>query len=279
MEKQVALITGASSGFGLLTTIELAKSGIFVVATVQNINDKDNLVEELKKNNLEENAKIIQLDITNYQELERVKEYVLTTYKSIDFLINIAGYSMGGAAEDVSMDEYKKQFDTNLFGTIALTKAFIPSMRENRRGRIINMGSISGSLALPGLTPYASSKFALRGFSEALRLELLPFNVYVSLIEPGNYKTGIWEKGLKEMEEAKFHPDYQKMMDFAKKGSILAKDNSEDPIHVANLIKKIVFQKKPDFYYPIGKGIKTMLFLKKFLPHSVLENILIKPTK
>jgi len=276
MGKKIALITGASSGFGLITTIELAKADIFVVATVQFITEKDILLAEAKKHNIEENIAILQLDVTNYAEIEEVKEYVLSKYKSIDFLINIAGYSAGGVAEDLSMNDYKNQFETNLFGTIALTKAFIPTMRKNRKGTIINMGSISGSVALPGLTPYASSKFALRGFSEALRLELLPFNVFVCLIEPGSYKTNIWDKGLKEMEGLKVDDDYKKMIEMARQGSTYAKDHSGDPIEVAVLIKKLCFEKKPRFYHPIGKGIKTMLFLKKLLPWSLLEKAITK---
>lgn len=271
MKKQLALITGASSGFGLLTAIELAKAGVFVIATIKEIGEKNFLLAEARKHRVEENIEILPLDVTDYEEIEKVKEYVFSAYKSIDFLINNAGYSAGGAAEDLLMEDYKNQFETNVFGSIAVTKAFIPFMRTNRKGKIINIGSVSGSFALPGLTPYASSKYALRGFSEALRLELLPFNVFVCLIEPGSFKTGIWEKGLNEMD-IQVHKDYKKMMEMAYQGSAYAKDHSEDPIIVARLIKKICFDKKPAFYHPIGKGIKTMLFLKKLLPWSFIEN-------
>jgi NAD(P)-dependent dehydrogenase (short-subunit alcohol dehydrogenase family) len=273
--KQVALVTGASSGFGLLTTIELAKAGILVVATIRDIDKKGILLKEAKKQNIEDNIDILQLDVTKAEELQSVKNYVLSTYKSIDFLINNAGFALGGIAEDLSIDDYKNQFDTNLFGAIAVTKAFIPSMRKNRKGKIINIGSISGSFGFPGLTPYASSKFALRGFSEALRLELLPLNIYVCLIEPGSYKTNIWEKGLKEID-LNVHEDYKKMMEMAYQGSTYARDNSEDPLGVAKLIKKIIFEKKPAFYYPIGKGIKTMLLMKKLIPWSFIEHNLKK---
>lgn len=271
MKKQVALITGASSGFGLLTAIELAKAGVFVIATIKGIEEKGVLLKKAREHNIEENIEIVPLDVTNYEEVENVKKYVLSACQSLDFLVNNAGYSSGGPAEDLSIADYKHQFETNVFGSIAVTKAFIPSMRENRKGKIINVGSMSGSFALPGLTPYAASKHALRGFSEALRLELLPFNVYVCLIEPGSFKTSIWEKGLKEMN-VNVHKDYKKMMEMAYKGSTYARDNSEDPIEVARLIKKLCFDKKPAFYHPIGKGIKTMLLLKKLLPWSVIEN-------
>ncbi|HZG88169.1 SDR family oxidoreductase [Paenibacillus sp.] len=275
MAKQTALITGASSGFGLLAAIELAKAGVAVVAGVKERDEIDLVIGEAGKHNVSERIDVVKLDVTIPEEVESVKEYVLSTYSSLDFLINNAGISIGGAAEDVSMEAYRLQFETNVFGAIAVTKAFVPTMRNNRKGKIINMGSFSGSFAFPGLTPYAASKYALRGFSESLRLELLPFQVYVSLIEPGSYKTGIWDKGLKEMN-LDVHDDYKKMMLMAQQGSTLAKTSGGDPIEVASLIKRICFEPKPKFYYPIGRGIKTMLFLKQVLPWSFLEAVITK---
>ena len=275
LNKQAALVTGASSGFGLLAAIELAKAGVAVVAAVKEQEEIDFVHIEAKKHNVSDNIDAVKLDVTIPEEVESVKEYVIAKYQSLDFLINNAGISIGGAAEDISMEAYRLQFETNVFGAIAVTKAFIPTMRNNRKGKIINMGSFSGSFAFPGLTPYAASKYALRGFSESLRLELLPFGVYVSLIEPGSYKTGIWDKGLKEMN-LDVHEDYKKMMQMAHEGSTLAKNNGGDPIEVAALIKRICFENKPKFYYPIGRGIKTMLFLKNVLPWSLLESVITK---
>ncbi|MBM7650211.1 NAD(P)-dependent dehydrogenase (short-subunit alcohol dehydrogenase family) [Bacillus ectoiniformans] len=278
MSKKVAFITGASSGFGFLTAIELAKAGIFVIATIRNVHAKDLLLTEARKHNVEENIEVLQLDVTNHQQLEHVKDHVLSIYTSIDYLINNAGYSVGGLAEDLSVEDYKQQFETNLFGVIAVTKAFLPLMRKQRRGKIINIGSISGSFGFPGLTPYVSSKFALKGYSEALRLELLPFHVYVSLIEAGSYKTNIWNKGLKGIN-LNVDDDYKPIMEMAYNGSIYARDNSEDPMEVVQLIKKIIFTPKPALYYPVGKGVKKMQFLKKILPWSIIEKIVRKKIK
>jgi NAD(P)-dependent dehydrogenase (short-subunit alcohol dehydrogenase family) len=276
MEKRIALITGASGGFGLLTSIELAKSGIQVVAGVQDLSEKDIVLNEAKKQKVESLIDVVKLDITVAEEIENLKDYIFSTYKTIDIVVNIAGYSAGGPAEDISLEDYKKQFDVNLFGTIAVTKAFIPYMRENRKGKIINMGSISGTLAFPGLSPYASSKFALRGFSESLRLELLPFNVYVCLLEPGTYKTPIWEKGLEELKDIKTLDDYQPMIEFARKGSKMGIEKGGDPIEVANIIKKLSIKEKPSFYHPIGKDAKGLVRLKKKIPWFVTEYFLTK---
>lgn len=274
MTKRTALITGANGGFGLLTVIELAKSGIQVVAGVQYLLEKENILIEAKKHKVLDFVDVVKLDVTDEKEIESVKDYIFSTYKTIDIVINIAGYSLGGPAEDISLEDYKKQFDVNLFGTIAVTKAFIPYMRENRKGKIINMGSISGTLAFPGLTPYASSKFALRGFSESLRLELLPFNVHVCLLEPGTYKTPIWEKGLKALEEIKVHDDYKPMIEFARKGSQMGLEKGGEPIDVANTIKTLCLKEKPTFYHPIGKDAKGLVRLKKKIPWFITEYFL-----
>lgn len=274
MSKQIALITGASGGFGILTVIELAKIGIQVVAGVLNSTEKEIVLTESKKHNVENFVDVVKLDVSDDTDIQNVKNHIFSTYKTIDIVINIAGYSVGGPAEDIPIEEYKKQFDVNLFGTIAVTKAFIPYMRENRRGKIINMGSISGTIAFPGLSPYASSKFALRGFSESLRLELLPFNVQVCLLEPGTYKTPIWEKGLKELETIKVHDDYKQMIEFARKGSKMGLEKGGNPIEVTSVIKKLCLEEKTSFYHPIGKDAKGLVRLKKKIPWFITEYFL-----
>lgn len=279
MTKQIALITGASGGFGLPTVIELAKIGIQVVAGVQNLSEKDIVLTESKKHKVENFVDVVKLDVTDEKDIESVKNHIFSKYRTIDIVINIAGYSLGGPTEDISLDDYKKQFDVNLFGTIAVTKSFIPYMRENRKGKIINMGSISGTIAFPGLSPYASTKFALKGFSESLRLELLPFNVQVCLLEPGTYKTPIWEKGLKELETIKVHDDYKPMIEFARKGSKMGLEKGGNPIEVASAIRKLCLKEKTSFYHPIGKDAKGLVRLKKKIPWFITEYFLTKKNK
>ena len=116
-------------------------------------------------------------------------------FGKVDVLINNAGYAGAGFVEEVSMEEYRKQFETNVFGVLAVTKAFLPLMRKQGQGCIINISSISGKVAFPGLSPYIASKHAIEGWSESLRLEMQPFGVKVVLIEPGSYKTNIWSTG------------------------------------------------------------------------------------
>lgn len=177
--------------------------------------------------------------------------------------------------EGVSMEKWKNQFDTNVLGAIAVTKAFLPDMRKRRRGRIIMLSSISGRFGFPALAPYSASKFALEGFSESLRFEMLPFGVYVSLVEPGPYRTSIWEKGL---EEAQFsdEDDYKAITQTLVAEASHSATSSKDPAEVVNKIVAISQVRRPKLRYPIGKNTKLMILLKTLLPMSVIEYVVLK---
>lgn len=269
-KKQIVLITGASSGFGLLTAVELVKQGFFVIATMRNVENNGDLIKLIRERGFENSLDIQPLDVTKAKQIEELKQYVLGKYGRIDILINNAGYCLGGVVEDVSMGEWKQQFETNFFGTVAVTKELLPMMREKRSGKIINLGSISGQFGFPGMAPYTSSKFAVAGFSESLRLELLPFNVYVSLVEPGSYKTNIWDKSLGEIKldiESEYYPFLVGLFKEAKKSAT----NAGDPMEVVGTIVKICRASSPRFRYPIGKGAKVIGLVKKIVPWSIVE--------
>ncbi|WP_209124947.1 SDR family oxidoreductase [Alkalihalobacillus sp. BA299] len=272
MDKEIVLITGTNSGFGYLATIELASKGYFVIATMRDVSKKQDLLKEAKQRKLTELIEVFPLDVTNEQQIEDVKQHMKERYGRIDILINNAGYSVGGMTELLEVEEWKKQFETNLFGVIAVTKAFLPMMREKRKGKIINIGSISGRVGFPGLGPYVSSKFALAGYSESLRLELLPFNISVSLLEPGSYKTDIWEKALGKMNLAtvsEYDIYMKKIYAEAKRSG----EQAADPNEVVQVILNICKSNKPKFRYPIGKGIRSIIFIKNILPWSFIESL------
>lgn len=268
--KQIVLITGASSGFGLLTAVELIKQGFFVIATMRNVEKNGDLMKLIHDHGFENSLDIQSLDVTKENQIEELKQYVLEKYGGVDILINNAGFCLGSVVEDVSLENWKQQFETNFFGTVAVTKAFLPSMREKRSGKIINIGSISGQFGFPGMAPYTSSKFAVAGFSESLRLELLTFNVYVSLVEPGSYKTNIWDKSLGEIKldfESEYYPFLVWLFNEAKKSA----SNAGDPMEVVEAIVKICRASSPRFHYPVGKGAKIIGLLKKTVPWPVVE--------
>lgn len=270
MDKKIVLITGASSGFGKLAVRNLAEKGYFVIATMRNKAKEISLLEEIKKEKLLHQVDTFLLDVTDDKQIDARINEIKHKYGRIDVLINNAGYSQGGLIENTHIDRWKEQFDTNLFGVVRVTKAVLPFMRERREGKIINVGSISGRIGLPGMGPYAASKFALAGFSESLYFEMAPFNIHVSLIEAGSYKTNIWQKALSNVERS-IENDYEilmnKLMDEAEKTS----RNAADPSEVIQLIHKICSSGYPKFRYQIGRGVKLAIFLKSIMPWSIVS--------
>ncbi|MEH7355056.1 SDR family oxidoreductase [Neobacillus drentensis] len=274
MINKSAIVTGSSSGFGLLCAIELALKGFTVIATMRDVKKAQPLLHLAKEKNLVELIQIHSLDVTSTESINDLKN-LLTTYPSVDVLVNNAGFALGGFSEELSIEEYRRQFETNFFGVIAVTQAALPFMRTRRQGRIINMSSISGRMGFPGLSAYVSSKHALEGYSESLRLELKPFGIDVSLIEPGSYQTNIWTS-VDEMEINSDSP-YLSYMESMLKEINSGKEEHGNPIEVAKLVAQIASQQKsPDLRYPIGKSVKKNLFLKSLLPWGFIEAAILK---
>lgn len=274
MKKQTVLITGTSSGFGKHASIALAQKGYEVIASMRNAHRETALHQYIKENNIM-NIDIIELDVTKDAEIPTKIEEVLSRHSKIDILINNAGYAEGGLVEDINIETYRKQFETNFFGLISVTKAVLPSMREHKSGKIINISSVSGRVGFPVLSPYVSSKFAVEGFSECLRLEMLPYGVYVTLIEPGPYKTEIWDKGFINTGILKKSADEDLLQSILGKMNKSA-TNASDPQEVIDLLLKVIQMKRPRLRYLIGKGMKPLLLLKKIIPEKMFEQGIIR---
>ncbi|QWH06772.1 SDR family oxidoreductase [Bacillus mycoides] len=276
MNKKIAIITGASSGFGLLTTLELAKKDYFVIATMRNLEKQIDLISQATKLDLQQNIKVQQLDVTDQGSIHNFQLF-LNEINRIDILINNAGYANGGFIEEIPVEEYRKQFETNLFGAISITQLILPYMRKQKSGKIINISSISGQVGFPGLSPYVSSKYALEGWSESLRLEVKPFGIDVALLEPGSYNTNIWEVGkqLAENQSDTTSP-YKEYMDKIQKHINNGNDTLGNPMDVANKIVEIAEARRTTLRYPIGKGVKFMIFAKKILPWRLWEFLVLK---
>jgi NAD(P)-dependent dehydrogenase (short-subunit alcohol dehydrogenase family) len=181
-------ITGASSGIGKACALHLDRLGFPIIAGVRKQADADALRQEASQG-----LKTVFLDVADSASIETAAAAVAAlTGGSLFGLINNAGIAFGGPLEIISVQDIRGLMDVNIAGVLTVTKAFLPMLRQGR-GRIINMGSTSGILALPCLSAYAASKFALKGLSDALRLELKPVGVSVSLLEIGNVETPIWE--------------------------------------------------------------------------------------
>ncbi|MGG1675256.1 SDR family oxidoreductase [Neobacillus sp. NRS-1170] len=277
MSRKTAIVTGSSSGFGLLCAIELALEGFSVLATMRDVKKAIPLLDLAKEKNVSEYINIEQLDVTSTVSINQFKT-LLSSFPSVDVLVNNAGFALGGFSEELSIEEFRQQFETNFFGVIAVTNAVLPFMRAKRTGRIINMSSISGRMGFPGLSAYTASKHALEGYSESLRLELKPFGIDVSLIEPGSYQTNIWSS-VDQMEINADSPYFSYMKSLLNEIES-GKTAHGNPLEVAKLAAQIASQSKsPKLRYPIGKDVKKNLFLKNFFRWELIEAAILKTLK
>ncbi|WAT01668.1 oxidoreductase [Rouxiella chamberiensis] len=181
---KLIFITGVSSGFGRALAREALESGHRVVGTVRNAQAKADF-EALDPTR----AFARQLDVTDFAAIDPAVAEIETRVGPIDVLVNNAGYGHEGVMEESSIDEMKRQFDVNVFGAVAMTKAVLPYMRKRRRGHIINITSMGGFITMPGIAYYCGSKFALEGISEVLSKELKPFDIAVTAVAPGSFRT------------------------------------------------------------------------------------------
>jgi NAD(P)-dependent dehydrogenase (short-subunit alcohol dehydrogenase family) len=177
-------ITGASTGFGRLLAEEVLKSGGRVVATARKMDKVADL--EMK---YPETAKALALDVTDPAQVDSVVKQAFAKFGQVDVLVNNAGYGVAGAIEEVSEAEFMPMFETNVFGLLRVTRAFLPHLRKQRSGHIINLSSIGGLVASPGIGFYNATKFAVEGLSEALAAELAPLGIHVTIVEPGPFRT------------------------------------------------------------------------------------------
>lgn len=274
----VALVTGSSSGFGLLVSVALAREGYQVIASMRNMQNKEMLATVASEAGVYDRIEVVSLDVTDFAAVESVMHDVINRYGRIDVLVNNAGFATGGFVEELSLEEWERQFATNFFGLVAVTKAVLPIMRTQRSGKIINISSISGRVGFPAMGPYVASKFAVEGFSESLRLEMLPYGVYVVLIEPGSFKTNIWSKGLQGVSVRSDSPYAKEMKTIVQYVNRVVK-TAPPPDEVIRQIIKVVQSPTPRLRYPVGRGVTLTLRLKNWLPWKWWEWIVMKSLK
>ncbi|MCQ6557727.1 SDR family oxidoreductase [Paenibacillus mendelii] len=272
IEGKVAFVTGTSSGIGLLSAVALAHAGYRVVASMRDLDKSGPLLESASRQGVAERLSCVQLDVTDHAAIDQTIEEIAGKLGGIDLLVNNAGFAVGGYVEEVPMEAWRAQMETNFFGLVAVSRSIIPIMRRQRSGHIINISSLSGRFGFPGYAPYAASKFAVEGFSEALRHELLPFGVHVILVEPGAFKTSIWQKGFEQIYAQPDSP-YQAGMEAVLRYSRKAAETSPDPQQVAELIVRIARTEAPHLRYPVGNGARMSLLGKALLPWKWFERV------
>jgi NAD(P)-dependent dehydrogenase (short-subunit alcohol dehydrogenase family) len=272
MPDKIALITGSSSGFGLLTSIELAKAGFRVVATMRDLGRRERLEQAAAAAGVAPQLDIRALDVTDFDQLSGFVDGVVRDYGRIDVLVNNAGFAVAGFAEDIKLEELRHQFETNFFGAVAMTKAVLPTMREQRSGHIIMVSSIGGLMGSVTVSSYSASKHALEGWSESLRLEVNALGIKVVLIEPGAFQTDIWTRGAVMGENATKETSHNIQRSLRMRDRIRALPK-RDPIEVARLIAFIVQDPNPKLRYVVGRDAKMQLAMKRILPWKWTEKL------
>jgi NAD(P)-dependent dehydrogenase (short-subunit alcohol dehydrogenase family) len=271
MEK-VAIVTGSSSGIGYETALALARDGFYTFATVRNIKKAEKILQIAKKENL--NIEIIELDVDNEKSISNAVEKIISKKQRIDVLVNNAGWGLFGSVEDVSLKDFRAQFETNFFGIISIIQKVAPIMRKQGTGVIVNVSSVAGRIGFPGSPAYISSKFALEGLSESLRYELGQFGVKVIIIEPGVIKTNFFSS----MKIAEPKPDspYKEITEKVIMGIKMMAELGTPPSEVATTILNAIKEENPRPRYVVGNDAQMFLEAKKAKTDTEFENYLKK---
>ena len=270
MEK-VAIVTGSSSGIGYETSLSLAREGYFTYATMRDLK-KEAVIKKIAE---EENLplKVIELDVDNDDSVQNAVKTIIEEKQRIDVLVNNAGWGIWGTAEDVSIEEFRAQFETNFFSVVRMIQKVAPIMRKHGTGDIVNISSIAGRIGFPVSTAYISSKFAIEGLSESLRYELGPFGIDVIIIEPGVIKTNFFDS----MKTAKKADDaYKEITEKVISGVKMMAEMGTPPKEVANVIIKSLKEEKPLPRYVVGNDAAMFLEAKKMKTDIEFENYLKK---
>ena len=270
---KVAVVTGTSSGIGFETALALAREGYYTYATMRDTTKSDKIKELGKKDNLKIN--VLELDVDDENSVKNTIQKILDEKQRIDILVNNAGWALWGCVEDVSVDEFKTQFDTNFFSIVRLIQEVGPTMRKHGSGTIVNISSVAGRIGFPTSSAYISSKFALEGLSESLRLEMAPFGVNVIIIEPGVIKTNFM-KNMTMAKKSELDTVYRDITVKVVSGVKMMAEMGTHPKEVADTIVKAVKDEKPLPRYIVGNDASMFLEAKKNKTDIEFENYLKK---
>ncbi len=262
---KTVLITGASTGIGLATATLFHQQGWNVVATMRSLEKNSDLMALA-------NTLCLSLDVTDPDSIAQAVTAALAKFSTIDVLVNNAGYALLGAFEACTPEQIERQFATNVFGLMAVTRSLLPQFRHQRSGTIINIASVGGKMAFPLYSLYHSTKWAVEGFSDSLRYELEPLNIRVKIIEPGPIKTDFYGRS----------PDLATRSDLTAYDAFVAKvlpklkqagDNGSPPEVTAAVIYRAATDASQRLRYPAGGNAGALLLLRKLLPDRIFSTI------
>jgi len=268
MGRGAIFVTGASTGIGRATAERLARAGYDVIPGLRR---PDTLPDPVKE--------AVTIDLADAASIGPATQQVLDRADgNLVGLVNNAGYTVSGPCEALDVEDWRAQFEVNLFGHLAVTQALLPALLANK-GRVVNVGSIGGRMSSPFIAPYNSSKFAVRAWTDALRQELAPHGVHVSLIEPGSIDTPLWEKGnqLADEQLAKLTPEqrtrYGQQIAGARKAADFAANHGIPPDRCAKVIEQALTARRPKGRYLVGSDARLQAGFS-MLPVSFSDRVM-----
>ena len=278
MDGTAVVVSGASTGIGRATALHLDSIGLHVFAGVRREEDGESLRADAS-------ARLtpIRLDVTDdAQVLEAARQVGEAVRDSrLAGIVNNAGIAVAGPVEFVPLDSWRNQLEVNVLGVVSMVQAFLPLLRESR-GRIVTTGSLGGRLAQPMVAPYCASKHALEAISDALRVELRPWGISVSLIQPGAVKTPIWDKGQRAGTELlRTAPPavrtlYGKAVEIANRMAVHENETGVEPIEVARAVEHALVSPRPRTRYPVGRQARLLIPLTRFMPDRLKDEMLLR---
>src|SRR5262245_2863661 len=265
---KIVLITGATAGIGRTTALHLAQQGNHVIATGRKPAELAKVKQEAGLSKLD----TLELDVTSPVSIAAAVAAVdkLTSGRGLDVLVNNAGFGILGPTSEISDSEMRRQYETNVFGLMNVTRAFLPKMMERRAGRIINVSSVGGRITLPYFGVYNSTKYAVESLSDALRYELLPFGIDVALIEPGIIRPNFESTAVSGLEAFAKTPEagavhkYEAMSKFADK-------LASNPIVIARAISRAVRARRASARYVAPRSTYFVLWMSALLPRRMWD--------
>jgi NAD(P)-dependent dehydrogenase (short-subunit alcohol dehydrogenase family) len=266
-------ITGAGSGLGMESTLFLASRGFRVFGSVLTKGEEEALKTAAAARGVPVEA--VQTDVTCAEQIDDTLRRIMQASGRLDGVVQFAGMGLRGFFEDLTLDEIRRVFDVNVFGMMAVTRAVLPVMRKARHGRIILTSSVGGRMASMSIGGYASSKFAVEGFGECLRQEMAPFNVHVSLLEPGLIHTPHFTVNRNRARGAadpaspyySWFCRHEALVD-----KILARNRFGAP-EVAGTVYRILTSRRPRLRYLVGTKAKLVVNLRRYLPGELFERV------
>lgn len=267
------LVTGASSGIGLETSVYLAERGLAVYPSMRDLERKGPLLEEMNRRGVR--GELLELDVTDPASVREAVGRIVSDHGGIYAVVNNAGINIGGFFEELSDDELRRVLEVNLFGTAAVAREAIPHMRRARRGRIVIMSSIAGKIPSLGAIAYCTSKFALEGFGETLSQEMRPFGVYVSMVAPGAVKTELFERNRRQAAGS-LSPE-SPYFEWNRRIETMLKELGDRPAttlnEVARTVERALAAEAPELRYVVGRRPKLLLALQRYVPGELFRKI------